>query len=298
MRQCIILNPGAGTADEIVAFESRLRDRPSWELVKTQGPGDATRMAMEAVDAGFERVVAAGGDGTLNEVLNGIAAALDRVELGLLPVGTGNDFARSVGIPTDLDKATSLLELGRVLPIDVVRLEAAGTRYFVNASAGGFSAVVSERMDARTKDWWGALAYSWTALKTLPELKEYRMHLRIDGGAPEEIAGYNVVIANARHIAGGIPIAPRAQLDDGLLDVLIVPVMPLSRATVVLPQILMGKHQDSEDLSFRRGSCIEIESDPEILLNTDGELAASSPARFEVLHRRLRFVIGELATPE
>ena len=295
LRECVIVNPNAGSAEEIAAIEARLAQDPAREIVRTTGPGEAVVLARRAAQEGFDRVVAAGGDGTLNEVLNGIADHLDRVELALLPVGTGNDFARSVGIPADAEKALAILELGRVLPVDVVRLRSADTRLLLNASAGGFSAVVSEKMDSRSKDWWGALAYSWTALKSIPDIEEYQLTLTVDGRT-EEISAYNLVVANAKRIAGGIPIAPQAEIDDGQLDVLVVPAMPLARFTLLLPRILLGTHLDSEDLVIRRGAVVDVRSEPAVLLNADGEVTATSPASFEVLHRKLRFVVGELAS--
>ena len=180
-----------------------------------------------------------------------------------------------------------------MVPLDGVRLEGDGTRYFLNASAGGFSAVVSDRLEDEAKSAWGPLAYSWTALKSLPDLKEYRIRLRVDDGEEEALGAYNVVIANAGRIAGGIPVAPWAVLDDGLLDVLVIPSLPLARFTLVASQILLGSHRDHPDLVIRRGSKVSIESDPDVLLNTDGEGSAHSPATFTVLPRRVRFVVGD-----
>jgi diacylglycerol kinase (ATP) len=294
VQQRIVLNPNAGSADEIAAFEDRIARLPGTELVRTGSPGDATRLAREACERGLPRVVAAGGDGTLHEVLQGMAGHFERVQLGLLPVGTGNDFARAVGIPADLDRALALLDLGRELPIDVLRLEAEGTHWVLNASAGGFSAVVSDRLDSDTKDWWGTLAYSVTAVRALPELTTYRLRIRLDDGPVEEIAAWNVVVANAGWIAGGLPVLPGAVVDDGRLDLLVVPEMPIAAFTLLLPQILLGKHADSPELVVRSGTRLRIESDPAMPLNADGEVVAGTPATYEVAHRALRFVVGEL----
>lgn len=291
-RQRIILNAAAGSVDDAAGLERRLRGLPATEVVRTRAAGDAARSAREAVEAGMARVVAAGGDGTLHEVVQGLAPAFDRVQLGLLPLGTGNDFARFVGIPTDLEAALAILARGEEREVDVIRLDAAeeATRWILNASSAGFSAVVSDRADAK-KDGWGALAYSLGAMHALPDLQAYRLRVQVDDAPAQELAAWSLVLANGGSIAGGIRVAPDARVDDGRADLLVVPQMPMTTLAVVLPKILTGKHTQDDALWRRTLHRLRVQSDPPMPLNADGEPAGETPAVYEVLPRRLRLVL-------
>jgi diacylglycerol kinase (ATP) len=298
MRTCLILNPNAGSVDDVEHLRRALGRLPGFEVRVTAEAGDAERLAGEAVAEGFERVVAAGGDGTLNEVLNGLVPGFGRTSLGVLPLGTGNDFARTLGMPAggqaELDAALALLEAGRLQRIDVgVATTAGGRRHFVNVSAGGFGGVMNERMDEDVKSRWGPLAYLRTAVGAFPDRQGYATVLTFDGGEVLSLPTYSVVVANARYVASGIPVAPEAQLDDGLFDILIVPESSIPQLAILVPQILLGRHLDSNLLEQRRASRIEIRADPPMLFNVDGELIGESPATFEILPRVLDVVVGE-----
>jgi len=138
-KPCIILNPSAGSvknADEVIARFNGLGDADIW---LTDKPGSAARFARAAIKNGSETIIAAGGDGTLNEVINGVGENLTDVRVGLLPLGTGNDFGRSIGLPVDLEAAIEVIRAGETRAIDLVRVTSDEVRYFVNVSAGGFS---------------------------------------------------------------------------------------------------------------------------------------------------------------
>jgi diacylglycerol kinase (ATP) len=294
-KTCIVVNPNAGSAGEVEHLEETLGRRPGTALRLTEKEGDAREMAAEAVRGGAELVVAAGGDGTLNEVVNGLVGAEEgsgRARLGLLPLGTGNDFARSINVPADFDAALALLETGRVQAVDVACATLAGkSRYFINASAGGFSGVVSEKA-GEAKDRWGPLAYLRAALGTLPELQGFKTRLILDGTERLELETYNIVISNGRFVAAGIPVAPQARLDDGLLDVMIAPATTIPMLAILVPQVLLGRHAESELLLFRKVARIEIESEPPMSFNVDGELIGDEPASFTVLPRALEVIVG------
>src|SRR5687768_16418116 len=171
VRQCLIVNPNAGSAqqpDLLTAFISLGR----LALLPAARPSQATELARQAVAAGCTRIVATGGDGTLNEVLNGLTDRLDDVEVGLIPLGTANDFAREMGIPAVAGEAVAAILGGGRRRIDLARISCcdAQPRVFVNVSAGGFSTLVDEKLDKTQKDWLGSLAYAFSAAKALPEL--------------------------------------------------------------------------------------------------------------------------------
>lgn len=300
-RACVILNPNAGSVETVDQIRGKIEERLGGlhevSVRPTEREREAEEIAREAVRSGVELVVAAGGDGTLNEVLNGLAEDFSRTRLGLLPLGTGNDFARSIGVPADVNGALGILAAGRTRRLDVASAMIAGSRengglrYFLNMSAGGFSGEVSEKADL-AKERWGPLAYLRSAIGVLPELKGFRAVLTLNGAERLELETYNVVVSNARFVAAGIPVAPDAILDDGLLDVMIAPEASLGQLAVLLPQVLLGRHADSELLIFRRATRVEIESDPPMTFNVDGEICGTDPARFEVLPRALEVVVG------
>ena len=244
-------------------------------------------------------MIAAGGDGTLNEVLNGLAGGFDRIELGLLPLGTANDFARSVNVPADIGAAAEVLRRGQTRRIDVVRLttcESPEPRYFINVSAGGFSTKVDEKLEKRTKLWWGALGYALSAVKALPDLEPYEVTMAFDDEAAATFPIYNVVVANARYVGGNIPVAPRARLDDGRFDVLVFRAVTLSRLMTLVPRALLGEHLEDDDVLFRQAQRLTISSEPTLELNTDGELIGSCPATFEIVPSAVSFIVGEEPT--
>jgi diacylglycerol kinase (ATP) len=294
METRVILNPNAGSAGDLDAIREVLGRRPDTEIRITEQEGDAEKLAREAVRAGAGLIVAAGGDGTLNEVLNGLAEDFSAARLGLLPLGTGNDFARSIAVPADLAGALAILDAGRTQRIDVASATMGGRRrFFLNMSAGGFSGVVSEKA-GEAKDRWGPLAYMRGALDALPELAAFAVTLHLSGAETLRIEIYNLVISNGRYVAAGIPVAPQARLDDGLLDLMIAPATTIPKLALLVPQILLGLHLDSDLLLFRKATRVEIESDPPMAFNVDGEILGEEPARFEVLPRALEMVVGEI----
>lgn len=298
MKTCIIVNPNAGSIAATVELRERLANLPGTSIVWTENGGDAERIAREAVRSGAELVVAAGGDGTLNEVVNGLAEDFGRARLGLLPLGTGNDFARTINVPADLEASLAILEEGRTRATDVGRATFGGKcRHFINMAVGGFSPIVSEKAD-EAKERWGPLAYLRGAIEALPELSGFQTTLFFDDGERMEVETYNIVLSNGRFVAAGIPVAPRSVLDDGQLDVLIAPITTIPQLAVLVPQVLLGRHMESDLLVFRQTASVEITADPPMMWNVDGEIIGDQPARFEVLPRALQVIVGpEEETP-
>lgn len=289
----ILLNPAAGSAGDLDTLLKAVEAlQPGTTVRRSNSPGEIKLLAHEAAREGFKVIVAAGGDGTLNEVLNGISDYFGQVTLGLLPLGTGNDFARTVNVPDDLDHALAVLREGRTQKIDVLKVSTADTRrYMVNVSAGGFSSKVSE-ISSDVKDTWGPLCYARSLLGALPELDDYHTSIRLDDKEVVSTPAYNVVVANARYVAGGIPIAPEASLDDGLADVIVLPVASLPELAAITSTTLLGKHLSSDKILFRRARKIEVTSTPPMRFNTDGELLPAGSVTFEVLPRVLDFIVG------
>ena len=288
----VILNPKAGSAGKVAAIVKRIRHLPDVEVRRTARKGDAMRFARIALRKGCEMIVAAGGDGTLNEVVNGIGPNGSRVRLGLIPLGTGNDFARTLGLPTDLDEAIALLAAGHTRAIDLVRVTSDRVRYFVNVSAGGFSGLVSEKLTPELKKTWGPLAYLRSAVAALPQLRAHSTKVSLDNRKGLTLSLYNVVIANGRYVGGGTLIAPKASIDDGLLDIILIQERSAAELALLAAQVALGNHLSSAAVVFRRAAKVTVNSRPRMWFNVDGELVSNEPAEFEVLPRALQFVVA------
>lgn len=259
--------------------------------VATRGPGDAADLARRAADEG-RRVVAAGGDGTLNEVINGLAPDFE-AELGVLPLGTGNDFYRAWGDPDDLEAAVAALRAWNTVPVDVAYLEDedGARRHMINTSTGGFSTTVGERLRAGVKENWGALAYTVTAAEVLPEMCSHRVVLTLDDEEAFEVEALNVLVANGRFVGGGVPVAPAARFDDGLLDLVVVREAPMAQLLKLLALVVVGDPTDDPAVIHRRAKRIGIRADPPIEVNADGEAGFSTPVTYGIVERAVRFAV-------
>lgn len=290
-RTFVILNPAAGSVKDVDAVTERIRQLPEAEVCVTRKPGAAVRSTKAALRKGCTMVVAAGGDGTLNEVVNGLGENASAVVVGLIPLGTGNDFARTLELPTDLDAAIAVLRAGHSRAIDLVRVTSDRVRYFVNVSAGGFSGLVDEKLTPEMKKTWGPLAYLRSAAAALPELRAYHTTLSLDKTESLTLSLYNVVIANGRYVGGGTQIAPEASIDDGLLDIILIPEESATDLALLAAQVALGNHLSSDAIVFRRAARVTVRSQPGMWFNVDGELVGNEPAVFEVLPRALRFIV-------
>lgn len=290
VKACVILNPIAGSVKRVETTCDALRRLGRVQVCKA--PGDAERFARDASDC--EVIVSAGGDGTLNEIVNGMAAAGCAAVLAVVPLGTGNDFARTIGTPNDLDAAIESVLSIEPRPIDLVRVTSEQVRYYVNVSSGGFSGLVDEKLTPEMKRTWGPLAYLRSAAAAFPDLRGYTTRVAFDDAAAQEVDLYNVVVANGRYVAGGIPIAPEADVTDGLLDVVLIPERGPADLALLAAQIVVGKHLSSDAIIFRRAKKVTIGSRPGMWFNVDGELIGNEPATFELLPAAMRCVVGSV----
>lgn len=292
-----ILNPVAGAdaaPTRAPAISAALRGRYDFvDVAFTTGPGDAERAAVQAAADGCELVVAGGGDGTLNEVINGLssAGALDRTRLGLVPLGTGNDFAAALGIPADLDGAIEVLLAGRTQAVDLGSLNG---RVFVNISGGGYIAEVSEAVTPELKSVAGRLAYLVGGAQALFEFEPVRATFLAEPGGERFGTGvYAFAMCNSRLIGGGRLIAPRAVIDDGLLDLCVIEAMPAIEFVTLLRRVADGEHLDDERVRYFKASRVEIRFDRPIKVNTDGEVLEVTACDYRVLPRAATFLAGE-----
>lgn len=293
MKPYIIVNPIAGAIASPDVLLKQLRRLDPRKLSLTKRAGEAETLARAAFRAGCDYIIAAGGDGTLNEVINGIASPhpIRGVRMGIVPLGTANDFARSMKLPARVENNIDILCAKQTVLVDLVRVTGKRTLYFINVSAGGFSGAVDEKLTLQIKSTWGPLAYLRSAAAALPKLRAYRTTVIFDDVETWEGELYNIVIANGQFVAGGLPIAPDASVRDGLLDVLLVPKRPAREMALLTAQMLLGKHLSSDVIPFRRSRKISVKSRPRMWFNVDGEPFGDDPAVFQILPRALEFVI-------
>ena len=235
--------------------------RVTWEK------GDAARYAAEAAVRGADAVVALGGDGTVNEVVNGLSG--HDVPLGIIPLGTANDFARQAGIPLDADHAMDIIL--RRNPVRIDTGEVNGRRY-LNASVGGVGAEATAETPAEAKETLGLLAYAITGVRKLAGLTPRAMRFR-GPGVELDVECLVFAVGNSRITGGGTQITPRASVTDGLLDVCIVEAMGRAGFVSVSLRLRKGEHIGAEGVHYFQLPSLTIDADESITVNVDGEPA-------------------------
>jgi diacylglycerol kinase (ATP) len=293
-RMTVIVNPaaGRGTARKWIGeLENRISIAIqgahriiSWEIIETAGPGDATELAREAAAGGANIVVAAGGDGTVGEVVNGLVGT--EAALGVIPMGTGNDFARSIGLGGDVDKAIFNLLEGVPMAIDVGRTQG---RYFVNVAGCGFDAVVAQRVNRGFKSLHGTSAYLAAVWQTLWEYRASQIRLTLDAEVIESKAML-CSVANARYYGGGMRIAPDAMLTDGLYDICLLEEVGKVEFLRAFPRVFKGTHTTHPAVKMRRSKYVKVESDRPLPVLVDGEIVGTTPVEFEMLEGGLTLI--------
>jgi diacylglycerol kinase (ATP) len=293
-RTCIIVNPVAGSAADLAGIVGLLGRIPGARVMLTTAGGDAEMIAREALEYGFRRFVAAGGDGTINGVLNGIAPGLPEVEMGIVPLGTGNDLAASLGMRGATSEVIPRLEAWRVRPVDLVRIRSAGRdRLMINGSAGGFVQEVGAATDQDTKrGFLGPLAYMLTAVISATEMTPYRLKVTLDG-TEQSLEAIATIVSNGRTLGGGVPVNPEGLMDDGRVEVMVIPRMPLADLALLGMSVMNGTHRENRAVLLGQARSVRITGDPPMPFNADGESIGSTPVEYEVLPGALRMVVGQ-----
>jgi YegS/Rv2252/BmrU family lipid kinase len=292
----VIVNPHAGrrrVGEEIPELERTLRSRGlPYRLLRTQGRGDASRFAREALGAGGRFVVAVGGDGTVHEVVNGMfdgegKPLVPDAVLGVVAAGSGCDFVRTFGLPGDATRACHHLEGDNIYPLDVGKVTytapdgEAATRHFVNVAEAGLGAAVAARAD-RMSPRLGQSKYFLAFWLELPRFRLANVRVRADRKTYEGPA-FLVVVGNGQYYGGGMKISPRSYPGDAVLDVLIFK-GPKSDSFTMLPKIYRGEHLPHDHVEeFRVKRELVIEADRPLPIESDGEVLGTTPATVEIL---------------
>jgi YegS/Rv2252/BmrU family lipid kinase len=253
----------------------------------SERPGHLTELASQAVADGATQLVVVGGDGTVHEVVNGVAGA-DSVELAILPRGTGRDFARSLGLPKRFDDAVKVALSGRVRSVDAGRATfERGEAWFANFAGAGISGAIARDANASSKALGGRLSFMISTVRVFARWKSAAVEAEVDG---ERRSGpmFEIVAMNGPYAAGGMQLAPDATADDGWLDCVFFGDVTKLDFLTTFPKIYRGRHLAHPKIELLRGRAVTIESDPPLPVVLDGEQPGMTPARFEIVPGALR----------
>jgi diacylglycerol kinase (ATP) len=260
----------------------------------SERPGHFGELVARAAADGADQVVAVGGDGTLNEVANGLLALeAERPELAVIPFGTGMDFARSHGIPRKLDAAVEVALHGAVATIDAGRVRyrawdgAEGEAYFANIASAGMSGAVARRANETTKALGGRVSFFAALVRVFAGWRNTELDVEVAG---ERRAGKmtNLIVANGRYQGGGMLIAPESVPDDGLFDVLVIGDITKRDFLLNVGKIYRGTHLSHPKIELLRGARVSVDGLVPVPIELDGEQPGTTPASFEVVPAALR----------
>lgn len=290
MEHVFIINPAAGKGKsiELIPFiEECFKDKAEEYAIRvTEYPGHATEIAKEYSGIGKCRIYSIGGDGTVNEVVNGIAGT--EASLGVIPTGSGNDFLRSFQSEFNIkDMIVSTIN-GEERSIDLARVN---DKYFINISSIGFDADVVFNADKFKKvpGITGSMAYLISIIYTVFKKKICNIRINIDG-KKMDVKLLLAAVANGRYYGGGILPAPDAKLDDGLFDICLVAEMRRIQILSMFPKYIKGLHAHLKQVSFYKGKKVNIESEDHLCLNIDGEIVSACSINFEILENAIKVI--------
>jgi diacylglycerol kinase (ATP) len=290
MRTMLVFNPNAGQADalerELTAAATVWREA-GWlvDIEPTRAAGDGRRLAQQAVEQGYELVVAAGGDGTINEVINGLAGSA--TALAPLPLGTMNVWARELRLPLQPRQAAEALLTWQPRPIDLGR---AGERYFLLMAGIGFDAAITAGVGAQEKRRFGALAYVFRGIEQTVNLRSARARLVIDG-RPLRRRVLMVVVGNSQLYGGLVKITHHASIDDGLLDICVIKGDNGLSAVRRLIAIIRRRQSRDPEIEYYRARSLQIVARPPLPVQVDGDPIGVTPMTFEVVPGALRALL-------
>lgn len=308
MLPLIIVNPksaSGATRENWSSIASDLRTHfGPFQVAFTKGPGDGIELAKRSALEGRKFVIACGGDGTINEIANGIIESGADCELGIFPSGTGGDFRRTLGIPLELREAARALKNGKTKAIDIGKVTfqdhsgETATRYFLNVSSFGLAASIIERVKGSSSLNWlpldtvrGRASFALSTLQEVAALATTNVRIRLDDGDERPLATVNFCIANARYFGGGMLIAPEAKINDGFLDVINIGDINTAKILLNAYTLYRGTHlnlAEVREVLAKRIEARPLNDNDEVHIEVDGELLGRLPAVYEVVPKTLK----------
>jgi diacylglycerol kinase (ATP) len=295
-----IVNPQSASGRTAQAW-SRIRSAlPPMEVRYTNAPEHAIELTASALKRGVKTVIAVGGDGTINEVVNGFFDG-DRLiasdaTLGIIPVGTGSDFRRSINVPADVKAASALLQTAPIRRIDVMRVRyttlnaANATRYSINVTSFGMGAAVAASASRSSKMLGGKIAFLIATGMIGLGYRGKRVTLQLDDQAAVESVVTNVAVGNGQYHGAGMWVCPRAALDDGLLDVTVIRYMNVWQIARSIRRLYNGKIYSHPDVEAYRAARLRADCSEETLIEIDGESLGKLPVEIEVMPGAIRIL--------
>jgi diacylglycerol kinase (ATP) len=267
------------------------------ESLLSQRQGHLAGLAEQAAEGGARLIVAVGGDGTVNEVIQGLVPRHLRgesvPELAIIPRGTGTDFVRTFGIPSRLDQALAIALRGQTQQIDAGLVSyrtwegSEQTAYFVNVASAGMSGAVAQRANSTSKALGGKMSFLAATLAVFARWKAGQVTIAVDGERREGLM-YDVLVANCRYLGGGMKMTPDARPDDGLFDVLLIGDITRTDLALTLPKVYRGTHLPHPKAELLRGAVVTVDADAPLPVELDGEQPGTTPVRFEIVPGALR----------
>lgn len=289
----VIVNPSAGFRQHSEVKE--LIRRRNFRLICTEYPGHGREIACRESLDGTRLLIACGGDGTIHEVASGIVESRKGATLGIIPFGTGNDLCRTLDINEEIEAAFHTIDRHRLLEIDVGKLSiTTDERLFFNVSSCGFSGEVDKQLEATDRSKWGTLSYLKSGLSALQELRPFQVDIHSEGETIR-VKALNVVAGNGRFAASGIPVAPRAIITDGKLDLVVYLGEGISDQLFNSRLILQGNQEQSETILSLRSKKFAMKISRPLSINYDGELYDSEVEELEytISPQRLKVIVGK-----
>ncbi|WP_422122625.1 diacylglycerol kinase [Planococcus sp. X10-3] len=249
--------------------------------------GDATAAAITAVERDFDLIVAVGGDGTLNEVVSGVSTFEKRPKIGLIPMGTTNDFARAVHIPRDINKAVDIILQGESIPVDVGMMN---DRYFINIAGGGRMTELTYEVPSKLKTVLGQMAYYLKGIEMLPSIRSSNVRIEYDGEVFDDKA-MMFLIGLTNSVGGFEKLAPDASINDGKFTLLILKEVNMAEFIRLASLALRGEHLSNPHVIYAKASRISVTSKERVMLNLDGEFGGVLPAVFQNLEKHIEVMV-------
>ena len=310
----VIVNPksaGGSTQGSWTGIAADLRAHfGPFQVAFTKQQGDGTTLAKQAAESGRKFIISCGGDGTINEIANGILQAKNRdVEMGIFPSGTGGDFRRTIGMPSEPRQAAKALREGKTREIDVGKVtylnhqNISESRYFLNISSFGLSAEINKRVGANSFLKWlpfgktirGKAKFAFSTLQEVLEIEPQTVNVLVDGKTSNPLQTLNFCVCNGRFFGGGMKIAPKAKLDDGYFDLVNIGDIKTARILLNGYKLYNGTHLDLREVQNTRAKKIEVtpvDESATINIEADGELPGKLPATFEIVPKALKIRVS------
>jgi YegS/Rv2252/BmrU family lipid kinase len=299
-----VVNPvsaGKKTVKEWPNFEKQLKEKGyKFDWAFTEYPEHATIITREVLKSGYDLVVSVGGDGTMNEVVNGFfekdRPINEAAKLAVLSRGTGCDFIRSFGIHKGFDDFIKMMDRNEIQKLDVGKVSFVNTsgnvsKLFLNISDVGLGGETTRRVNKTKKHLKGFLAFLIGAMLTIIKYRNKKIYLEIDGEVVKHERMNSVIVANAKYFGGGMYISPNSEPNDGILDIIVIGDLNTFELIRDFHLIYKGKHLTHPKIYHYKGKKVKVSSEPVALLELDGEQPGTTPAEFEIIPQAIQVII-------